>query len=155
MATYSSILAWRIHGQRSLVGYSPQGRRESDTTEATQHTYSGELHKEKLKTYCVINPSFAIHLYSVNVTPLTRCLSQSEISQSLLEKRPGLIKGSFQQLQQVLFELGPNSYPTFFETAGGLQSLLRSQSFSDLFQTPSSAPTLVPFWCSSNTPRIN
>ena len=24
MATHSSILAWRIHGQRSLVGYSLQ-----------------------------------------------------------------------------------------------------------------------------------
>ena len=23
MATHPSILAWRIHGQRSLVGYSP------------------------------------------------------------------------------------------------------------------------------------
>jgi len=23
MATHSIILAWRIHGQRSLVGYSP------------------------------------------------------------------------------------------------------------------------------------
>ena len=27
------------HGQRSLVGYSPRGRKESDTTEATQHTH--------------------------------------------------------------------------------------------------------------------
>ena len=27
MATRSSILAWRIHGQRSLVGYSPQSHR--------------------------------------------------------------------------------------------------------------------------------
>ena len=35
MATHSSILAWRIHGQRSLVGYSPRGRKESDTTKAT------------------------------------------------------------------------------------------------------------------------
>ena len=26
------------HGQRSLGGYSPQGRKESDTTEATQHS---------------------------------------------------------------------------------------------------------------------
>ena len=26
------------HGQRSLVGYSPQGLKESDMTEATQHT---------------------------------------------------------------------------------------------------------------------
>ena len=32
-AIHSSILAWRIHGQRSLAGYSPQGRKESDLTE--------------------------------------------------------------------------------------------------------------------------
>ena len=35
MATHPSISAWRIHRQRSLVGYSPQGCKESDTTEAT------------------------------------------------------------------------------------------------------------------------
>ena len=33
MATHSSILAWRIHGQMSLLGYSPWGPKESDTTE--------------------------------------------------------------------------------------------------------------------------
>ena len=33
MAIHSSILAGRILGQRSLVGYSPWGRKESDTTE--------------------------------------------------------------------------------------------------------------------------
>ena len=33
MATHSSILAWRIHGQRSLEGYSSWGCKESDTTE--------------------------------------------------------------------------------------------------------------------------
>ena len=33
IATHSSILAWRIHGQRSLVGYSPWGCKQSDTTE--------------------------------------------------------------------------------------------------------------------------
>ena len=32
MATHSSILAWKIHGW-SLVGYSPWGHKESDTTE--------------------------------------------------------------------------------------------------------------------------
>ena len=26
MAPHSSTLAWKIHGQRSLVGYSPWGR---------------------------------------------------------------------------------------------------------------------------------
>ena len=31
MATHSSTLAWRIHGQGSLAGYSPRGCRESDT----------------------------------------------------------------------------------------------------------------------------
>ena len=31
--THSSILAWEIHGQRSLVGCSPRGRKESDTKE--------------------------------------------------------------------------------------------------------------------------
>ena len=33
MATHSSILAWRIPGQRSLMGYCPCGLKESDTTE--------------------------------------------------------------------------------------------------------------------------
>ena len=33
MATHPSILAWEIHGQRSLVGYSPWGHKEVDTTE--------------------------------------------------------------------------------------------------------------------------
>ena len=38
MATHSSVLAWRIPtGQRSLVGYSPQGCKELGTAEATEH----------------------------------------------------------------------------------------------------------------------
>ena len=39
MATHCSILAWRIHGQESLAGYSPWGCKESDTTEATEHSH--------------------------------------------------------------------------------------------------------------------
>ena len=35
VATHSSILAWKIHGQRSLAGYSALIYKESDTTEAT------------------------------------------------------------------------------------------------------------------------
>jgi len=35
MATHSSILAWRIPWTASLPGYSPQGRKELDPTEAT------------------------------------------------------------------------------------------------------------------------
>ena len=33
MATHSSILAWRIPWRRSLVGYSPRCRKQSDMTE--------------------------------------------------------------------------------------------------------------------------
>ena len=33
MATHSSILAQEFHGQRRLVGYSPQGHKESDMSE--------------------------------------------------------------------------------------------------------------------------
>ena len=33
MASHSRILAGEFHGQRSLLGYSPWGRKESDTTE--------------------------------------------------------------------------------------------------------------------------
>ena len=32
MAIHSSTIAWKSHGQRSLVGYSPWGSKESDTT---------------------------------------------------------------------------------------------------------------------------
>ena len=32
MATHSSTLAWKSHGQRSLVEYSPWGHKESDMT---------------------------------------------------------------------------------------------------------------------------
>ena len=33
MATHSSILAWKFHMQKSLVGYSPRGCTELGTTE--------------------------------------------------------------------------------------------------------------------------
>ena len=39
MATYSSILAWEIHGQRSRVDCSPQNCKELDTTkQLSTHT---------------------------------------------------------------------------------------------------------------------
>ena len=38
MATHSSILDGKFHGQKSLVGYSPWGCKESDTTKAAEHT---------------------------------------------------------------------------------------------------------------------
>ena len=46
MATLPSILAWRL---LSLVGYSPQGCKEQDTTEKTQHTQAST---NKLASFC-------------------------------------------------------------------------------------------------------
>ena len=39
MATHSSVLAGKSHGQRSLVGYIPWGHKEPDMTERLS-TYS-------------------------------------------------------------------------------------------------------------------
>ena len=36
VATHSSILAWKVPWTERLVGYSLQGRKESETTEATE-----------------------------------------------------------------------------------------------------------------------
>ena len=47
MATHSSTLAWRSHGQRSPVGYSPFGREETDTAKqlnTTRHKGSQSRH---------------------------------------------------------------------------------------------------------------
>ena len=38
MATCSSILAWESQGQRSLVGYSPQGRTDTAKDNSTKVT---------------------------------------------------------------------------------------------------------------------
>ena len=60
MATHSSILAWKSHGQRSLVGYSPWGHKESDTTERLHFHFSlsctGEGNGNPLQYSCLENP---------------------------------------------------------------------------------------------------
>ena len=39
MATYSSILPGKFHGQRSVEGYSPWGHKESDRTKQEWRQY--------------------------------------------------------------------------------------------------------------------
>ena len=36
MATHCSIVAWELHRQESLAGYSPCDRKKLDVTEATE-----------------------------------------------------------------------------------------------------------------------
>ena len=43
MATSSSVLAWRIPGQRSVAGYSPQDCKELDMPEVIWHACTNQL----------------------------------------------------------------------------------------------------------------
>ena len=43
MTSHSSILVWEAHEQRSLGGYSPWDRKESDATEQFSLEVSGRL----------------------------------------------------------------------------------------------------------------
>ena len=58
MATHSSVLAWEIHGQGSLVGYGPWGHKELDMTEQlrtipTERQRMSELIKKSNTNYMV------------------------------------------------------------------------------------------------------
>ena len=64
MAIHSSILAWRIPGQRSLAGYSPWGHRVghdwATNTTTTMYTQFGQLRNSKthlLEPAPVFSPS--------------------------------------------------------------------------------------------------
>ena len=60
MAPHSSTLACKSHGWRSLVGCSPWGREESDTTEWLPFHFSlsciGEGNGNPLRCSCLENP---------------------------------------------------------------------------------------------------
>ena len=43
MATYSSIIARKFHGQRSLTAYCPWGHKEQDMTEQLTHKHTFRL----------------------------------------------------------------------------------------------------------------
>ena len=75
------FLPGESHGQRSLVGYSPWGRKGSDTTEATEHTRTFKGQRRAGETgFCwgkgsvVIHPSVltpwikSTHLFLSNVS---------------------------------------------------------------------------------------
>ena len=53
------LLPGQSHGQRMLVGYGPQGHKELETTEATQHAHKLALlvhsHLHHLITYCLLS----------------------------------------------------------------------------------------------------
>ena len=94
MAPHSSTLAWKIHGQRSLVGCSPWGRVELGTTEQIHFHFSlscaGEGNGNPLQCSCLENPRdgedwwTAISGVTLNRTRLKRLSSSSSRSLYLL-----------------------------------------------------------------------
>ena len=51
MAPHSSTLAWKIHGQRSLVGCSPWGHEESDSTSGFTFTFHFHALEKEMATH--------------------------------------------------------------------------------------------------------
>ena len=90
MAPHSNTLAWKIHGQRSLVGCSPRGREESDTTERLHFHFSlsciGEGNGNPLQCSCLENPRdggawwAAVYGVAQSRTRLKRLSSSSSIN---------------------------------------------------------------------------
>ena len=77
MATHSSILAWEIHGQWSLAGYSPEGCKRVQHDSATkqqiyvspfQHEINRNIYKwdilSSLFSYLVLEIQCIIYIYS-------------------------------------------------------------------------------------------
>ena len=59
------FLPGESHGQRSLVGYGPQGHKELDTTEVTQHGTAQE-HGDNLKV--IQSVSFSVIFFSLSLS---------------------------------------------------------------------------------------
>ena len=73
MATYSDILAWKSLGRRSLVGYSPWGHKEWDTTEKLGTCQSWHWTQRQLVQRLICLPRYC--------------------TGSVLQKSPGLCAG--------------------------------------------------------------
>ena len=56
MATHSCILAWGIHGQRSLVNYNLWGRKESRHDSAAKHS-TAYLYRMEEITFFISRPA--------------------------------------------------------------------------------------------------
>ena len=50
------FLPGESHGWRSLAGYSPQGRKESDTTEWLTHKFAAHIRVKELIIYSIFKP---------------------------------------------------------------------------------------------------
>ena len=124
MATHSSTLAWKIHGRRSLVGCSPWGREESDTTERLPFHFSllciGEGNGNPLQCSYLENPRYggawwaAIYGVAQSWTRLKR-LSNYEVTPLLFD-----LQGAFLHMcsWEGLLNFKSEEYMVFYLLSG-------------------------------------
>ena len=97
MAPYSSALAWKIHGRRSLVGCSPWGRKESDKTERLHFYFLlsciGEGNGNPLQCSCLENPRDGGAWWAAvcGVAQSQIQLKQLSSSSSIMQKQFGVL----------------------------------------------------------------
>ena len=116
MVTHSSVLAWRIPGTGSLVGSHLWGRRELDTTEATQ--------QHPLTILSIIPAS--VDLTSISFFPAPLPLPQLQPSLSLT---------SIPAMTYVLLLLWPNPIQNLPFVPGAYQVLSTSLPLFVVFTT--------------------
>ena len=66
------FLTGESHGQRSMANYSPQGRKESDMIEATQHAYLQDKDSRISTQKRLVTPQGSWELTFQNILQLTR-----------------------------------------------------------------------------------
>ena len=94
MAPHLSTLAWKIHGRRSLVGCSPWGREELETTERLHFHFLlsciGEGNGNPLQCSCLENPrdgeAWWAAIYGITQSR-TRLKQLSSSSSSSIERK--------------------------------------------------------------------
>ena len=67
MATHSSMHAWKIPQTEEPEGYSPRGRKEWNTTEATEHAHTQEHSEEHTHSLVVLVQWWDSSDYRMNV----------------------------------------------------------------------------------------
>ena len=87
MATNSSVLSWRTHGQRSLAGYSPWGCKKSDMTERLTHpsVFHTEVTRENYGCHTNHTFSSVAHLCLTLCNPMNHSMPGLPVHHQLPE----------------------------------------------------------------------
>ena len=87
MATHSSTLAWKFHGWRGLVGYSPRGHKESDTTERLHLNSARVTFRLARKSSLTSSLSVSLRIMHVGTALHSLCNFAASIKKDSFEQR--------------------------------------------------------------------